>query len=105
MNTERDSANSLTYKLQLENYYTFLIWNDGGEKKKSKKIENFLHTWVPRTDVNTAQCHNVSNHWRVDAPEMVILGESWNNDQEMKILYQKACIYIYIYSHLCALGV
>lgn len=48
----------------------------GGEEKKSKKIENFLQTWVPRTDVNTAQCHNVSRHWRVDTPETVIFGGS-----------------------------
>lgn len=76
MNTGRDSANSLTYKLQLENYYTFSILNDEGGGKKSKKIENFLQTWVPRTDVNTAQCHNMSSHWRVDTPETVIFGGS-----------------------------
>lgn len=41
----------------------------------------------------------MSSPWRVDTPEVVVFmggGESWNYDQEMKILYQNACIYIYI---------
>lgn len=100
MNTERDSVKSLTYKLQLGNYYTFLVLNDGGRgENKSKKIEKFLQTRASRTDANSAQCHNMSSPWRVDTPEVVVFmggGESWNYDQEMKILYQNACIYIYI---------
>lgn len=98
MNTECDSVKSLTYKLQLENYYTFLILNDEG-RNKSKKIENFLHTWASRTDADTAECHNMSCDWRADTPERVVFGGSWNYDQEMKILYQKACIYLYMYNH------
>lgn len=77
MNTECDSVKSLTYKLQLENYYTFLILNDEG-RNNSKKIENFLHTRASRTDANTAECHNMSSHWRVDTPERVVFGGSWN---------------------------